>query len=70
MSTTKKFNAASFLKDWAAVIVMILPLEASIEILCGNFSPTLSGLPVICVSPDGLFAAIIRRGDKSPDIYK
>ena len=48
-----------------AVIVMILPLEASIEILNGNFSPTLSGFPVICVSPDGLFAAIIRRGDGS-----
>ena len=48
-----------------AVIVMILPLEASIEILCGNFSPTLSGFPVICVSPDGLFAAVIRRGDGS-----
>ena len=48
-----------------AVIVMILPLEASVEILNGNFSPTLAGLPIICVSPDGLFAAVIRRGDGS-----
>ncbi|MBR2524356.1 MAG: hypothetical protein IKE53_07980 [Clostridiales bacterium] len=48
-----------------AVIVLILPLEASIEILNGNFSPTLSGFPVICCSPDGLFAAVISRGDGS-----
>ncbi|SCW57392.1 hypothetical protein SAMN02910456_01923 [Ruminococcaceae bacterium YRB3002] len=48
-----------------AVIVMLLPLEASVEILSGNYSPTLSGLPVICVSPDGLFAAVVRRGDES-----
>lgn len=47
------------------VIVLILPLEASIEIISGNFSPTLSGFPLICVSPDGLFAAIIKRGDGS-----
>ena len=48
-----------------AVIILILPLEASVEIVSGSFSPMLSGFPVICVSPDGLFAAVIRHGDGS-----
>ena len=48
-----------------AVILLILPLEASVGIVSGSFSPTLSGFPVICVSPDGLFAAVIRHGDGS-----
>ena len=45
----------------AACIVMILPLEAACGILSDNYSPAISDLPVICVSPDGKFAAVVRR---------
>lgn len=46
-----------------AVIVMLLPLEASIQILNESFSPTLMSLPVICVSPERKFACILKKGD-------
>ena len=44
-----------------ACIVMILPLEACCGILSDNYSPVIASLPVICVSPDGKFAAVLRR---------
>ncbi|MBO4604263.1 MAG: cobalamin biosynthesis protein [Clostridiales bacterium] len=44
-----------------ACIVMILPLEACCGILSDNYSPMIASLPVICVSPDGKFAAVLRR---------
>ncbi|MBP5654288.1 MAG: cobalamin biosynthesis protein [Clostridiales bacterium] len=50
-----------------ACIVMILPLEAACGIISDNYSPAISDLPVICVSPDGRFAAVLRRaGALSP----
>ena len=45
------------------IIVMLLPLEASIRILNDNFSPNLIPLPVLCVSPERKFASVLSRGD-------
>ena len=49
-----------------AAIVLILPLEAALEILTGAISSRISDLPVICCSPDGKFVAVLRNGDNSP----
>jgi|GEM_PF-650590 len=48
-----------------ACIVMLLPLEACCGILSDNYSPTIASLPVVCVSPDKKFAAVVKRADET-----
>ena len=43
-------------------IVMILPLEAAVRSMVETISEKTRDLPVIAVSPEGRFAAVIRRG--------
>jgi len=43
-------------------IVMILPLEAAIKSMEETVTDKTRGLPVIAVSPEGRYAAVIRRG--------
>ena len=43
-------------------IVMLLPLEAAVRITQEMIPESMRKLPVICVSAEGLFAAVIRRG--------
>ena len=45
-------------------IVMILPLEAAVKSMEETVSDKTRGLPVIAVSPEGRYAAVIRRGNK------
>ena len=47
-------------------LVMVLPLEAACSILSRNLSSDLSGVPVICASPDGKFVAALRYGSALP----
>ena len=47
-------------------LVMVLPLEAACGILSKNLSSDLSGIPVICVSPEGRFVAALRYGGALP----
>ena len=47
-------------------LVMVLPLEAACGLLARNLSSDLSGIPVICVSPEGKFAAPLRYGNCVP----
>ena len=48
-------------------VVMILPLEAAIKAMEETASDKTRGLPVIAVSPEGRYAAILRRGNKPYD---
>ena len=43
-------------------IVMLLPLEAAVRITQEMIPESMRKLPVICVSAEGLFAAVIRKG--------
>lgn len=45
-------------------IIMILPLEAAIRSMEETITEKTRDLPVIAVSPEGRFAAVIRRGGK------
>lgn len=45
-----------------AAIVMFLPLEAAVRIAQEMIPESMRRLPVICVSAEGLYAAVIRRG--------
>ena len=45
-------------------IVMILPLEAAIKSMEETVTDKTRDLPVIAVSPEGRYAAVIRRGSK------
>ena len=47
-------------------LVLVLPLEAACGIVSRNLSSELSSVPVICVSPEGKFAAAIRYGSVNP----
>ena len=47
-------------------LVLVLPLEAACGIISRNLSSELSSVPVICVSPEGKFAAAIRYGSVNP----
>ena len=49
------------------VIVLILPLEAACGILTDAISSRMSGIPVICCSPEGAFVSVLRYGDMLPD---
>ncbi len=48
-------------------VVMILPLEAAIKAMEETATDKTRGLPVIAVSPEGRYAAILRRGSKPYD---
>ncbi|MBR4430338.1 MAG: hypothetical protein IKS75_03495, partial [Clostridiales bacterium] len=45
-------------------IIMILPLEAAIKSMEETVTDKTRDLPVIAVSPEGRYAAVIRRGSK------
>ncbi len=55
-------------------IVMVLPLEAAIKSMEETITDKTRDLPVIAVSPEGRYAAVLRRGNKpyeqgTDDIY-
>ncbi|MCR4688448.1 MAG: cobalamin biosynthesis protein [Saccharofermentans sp.] len=47
-------------------IVLLLPLEAACGILTSAISGRMSDLPVICCSPEGSFASVLRYGNMRP----
>ena len=47
-------------------LVLVLPLEAACGLLTKSLSSGLAGMPVICVSPKGSFAAALRYGKADP----
>ncbi len=47
-------------------LVLVLPLEAACGLLTRSLSSELASLPVICVSPEGSFAAALRYGNGIP----
>lgn len=51
----------------SCAIVMVLPLEAAIKAMEETVTDKTRGLPVIAVSPEGRYAAILRRGNKPYD---
>ena len=50
-------------------IVMLLPLEAAVRIAQEMIPESMRRLPVIAVSADGSFAAVIRKGGVSEAVY-
>ena len=57
-------SGASVVPDMTgdAAIVMLIPLEAAVRITQEMIPESMRKLPVICVSSEGLYAAVIRRG--------
>lgn len=51
--------------ETSSAIVMILPLEAAIKSMEETVTDKTRDLPVIAVSPEGRYAAVIRRGGKT-----
>lgn len=47
-------------------LILVLPLEAACGLLTRSLSSELAGMPVICVSPEGRFAAVLRYGNADP----
>ena len=45
-------------------IVMVLPLEAAVKSMEETITDKTRDLPVIAVSPEGRYAAVLRRGNK------
>lgn len=52
-----------------SAIVMLLPLEAAVRISQEMIPESMRRLPVICVSAEGLYAAVIRKGGASEAVY-
>ncbi len=52
--------------DDTTAFVMLLPLEAACEI-ASSISQPLGNIPVVCVSPEGKFAATVKRGSLSSE---
>ena len=50
--------------ETSTAIVMILPLEAAVKAMEETGTDKTRDLPVIAVSPEGRYAAVIRRGNK------
>ena len=50
-------------------VVMLIPLEAAVRITQEMITESMKRLPVICVSSEGLYAAVIRRGGAAEAAY-
>ena len=57
-------SGASVVPDMTgdSAIVMLIPLEAAVRITQEMIPESMKRLPVICVSSEGLYAAVIRKG--------